>query len=1350
VFAGPDPETQVLSDTAGLIFRSTFIDSNSNLWNFAASFSVTNSDNALSCSYSAVCTGVTDVKRYYGPLFYVGEGSFGAHKNEALFPAMDWQLEGERSSNPMDGLPPYQDKTVPPPFSVGVPMMVIREGDNSIGIIWDPKDAWTDVTATPTTTMPTAKFATPNFLENQDNHYLAIMAPAVPWYIPRNEDPGYLDGVTLQTFTLPANTAMNIKVKIPMIANSNSVLDMMDKWFEAYGGIPDTPALPLGTYDLQLDFCADAFTSTMWDTPSQGWFANKPNAWAPGPDPVVRTLLYFRAITTSDPARKVNIMSQVNRSGAAQVSGYQTLDQCLRLGRVEEAVQNAENQAYGIISSQYEDGGWRWYPTGKYTQLWWKPSVSGTNTENLRTILRIARILKNDQIKTAGLKGLEFLDNNFGPGNYPLDPIPRGAQVWEVPQHCPDGYAAGLAAQCYIEGYRLTGDTLYLQKAVYWAKALLPFNVFWTNPNRAKLLYSHYPIMGTTWYNLSKWWEWTVQWCGMAGVKPLYYLKDLDSTYPWYKIVDGITIAGMRLQYNTPDYGCYPDGFSQPKDADAYYWSLGPHDQFRNIFMMLGFDIEVQTAILQFDTLTLNISAGSRFETASMNGDTLAVTTNWVAGETAFLLVAGIGEPAAVFKKTQRLYSCSNLDAAAEGWKYDRDKGFLYVKLNYDTPSITVYVTGAKEWTQEISPYNSRLVINKREVLAGVQDCTVTVYVKDNAGNPMPGKKITVYTGRGPAYDAVSYPGGNATDTDGVCVAHIFSDSPGYDSVTAMLEEKQENCQNVILNPSFENGTTLPENWYLIPAQSCSWSWDTTPFSGSRSIMNTTAGSGDNYAIAAWGSKLWHYAEPGMKIWFSGYIKTQLVLDPPGAASAHIGWVVNGTPVSDIEIISLTGLNAWTRWETVSVVPAGMNGFGVACYNNAIGFAWFDDVYAYVLPVITYNLVSNGSFEAGSTEWGFSANTGSWTRDLRDSRSGIASIKHTCTSSADNYAEQTFRQGMSYPYNVTYPVSPYETLLASMYMKTQLSSGNACIRIIWFNGSSVVSDVQYAGISGTNDWTYRPASITVPWNANGLMFRCQNAGVGTAWFDDCALQYVPNLSFEEVSASSIVFTSSPFSISTVQSSNTITAEVRDQFGSVVTEWSKPVYLRSTSQQGKFSVSRAVWSDTSVISPLLGRTSFFYKDSRGGNPGITATTQAISGTQTETVVMPVITVQKLQRNCTDSFLTTAPIVAKGGETVEWTVIITNTGVETAIDVIVTDSEVFDTGRYYTGNFVGMDTVVAGYNSVDSWTYTLDPAYIIWQSWGSSPVPDENVKGLRWKINTLGINDARAVRFRSRIK
>jgi len=319
-----------------------------------------------------------------------------------------------------------------------------------------------------------------------------------------------------------------------------------------------------------------------------------------------------------------------------------------------------------------------------------------------------------------------------------------------------------------------------------------------------------------------------------------------------------------------------------------------------------------------------------------------------------------------------------------------------------------------------------------------------------------------------------------------------------------------------------------------------------------------------------------------------------------------------------------------------------------------------------------------------------------------------------------------------------------------MYMKTQLSSGNACIRIIWFNGSSVVSDVQYAGISGTNDWTYRSANITVPWNANGLMFRCQNAGAGTAWFDDCSLQYIPNLSFEEVSASSIVFTSSPFSISTVQASNTITAEVRDKLGSVVQEWGKPVRISSTSLQGKFSVSRSAWADTTVISPSLGKASFFYKDLRGGNPSIAVTTQAISGTQTETVVMPVITVQKLQRNCTDSLLTTAPIVAVGGETVEWTVIITNTGAETAIDVIVTDSEVFDTGRYHTGNFVGMDTVVAGYNSVDSWAYTLDPAYIIWQSWGRVPSAGENVKGLKWKINALGINDSRAVRFRSRIK
>ncbi|PIZ18302.1 hypothetical protein COY52_00170, partial [Candidatus Desantisbacteria bacterium CG_4_10_14_0_8_um_filter_48_22] len=89
-------------------------------------------------------------------------------------------------------------------------------------------------------------------------------------------------------------------------------------------------------------------------------------------------------------------------------------------------------------------------------------------------------------------------------------------------------------------------------------------------------------------------------------------------------------------------------------------------------------------------------------------------------------------------------------------------------------------------------------------------------------------------------------------------------------------------------------------------------------------------------------------------------------------------------------------------------------------------------------------------------------------------------------------------------------------------------------------------------------------------------------------------------------------------------------------------------------------------------------------------------------------------------------------------------ILNTGTESASGVVITDTVVFDTLYFTALEFISMDTLSAA----DSWAFARD-IDTNWQAWGIQP-GIENVKGLRWLINTIFPGEARVVKFRVKIK
>jgi hypothetical protein len=133
---------------------------------------------------------------------------------------------------------------------------------------------------------------------------------------------------------------------------------------------------------------------------------------------------------------------------------------------------------------------------------------------------------------------------------------PEGGDYWETPLHSPNLLAAGHAAIAYYLGYRAFDDPRYLDKAIHWIRALLPFTHLW-QPLDKPMLYDTKPcITASDWY-LTSWiqnhvqWEalLTFAWSAQLGID----WGQIDPEVDWHRYQKGITVAALRWMVDHND-----------------------------------------------------------------------------------------------------------------------------------------------------------------------------------------------------------------------------------------------------------------------------------------------------------------------------------------------------------------------------------------------------------------------------------------------------------------------------------------------------------------------------------------------------------------------------------------------------------------------------------------------------------------------------------------------------------------------------------------------------------------------------------------------------------------------------
>lgn len=637
-------------------------------------------ENRLRCTGRIVAEVNAHLYRFRFPDWRVGDGSFGAAKDEALLPGLEYLLGEEASSSAVNTAPPHDARFAPDPYKITAPVMAIRWRNYLVSMEWEPTQGWSGVLRA-----PNVLFASPNFLEGGANHRLALWVPSIPRWADEN---------TLQArepFRLLKGESALLQATLTVRTDARDVVEAMGQYLRRVG-MPQPPA------PQRNDFAAMQLTVqgllNAYDPAQRAWQHTDTGPVSYDPQVALGLWALGHRMFPED-ARRRQAIEQVRAAVDACPNGQHGLEAAFYVGGLPSALAMAERKIDALIQAQREDGSWAWQPETPRHAILGKAgeSASGWTGQRAAQIGRYATMTLQPRARESLLRSLRFLSQQRRP---------EGAQTWELPLHVPDLLAAPYAIDAFLHAHALTGDPDWLAQARLWALRGTPFIYLWHTPDKPIMRGASIPAFGATWLDHQPWFGVAVQWNGLVYARALYRLAPLDSEYDWKRLADTITLCAVQQQEWVSDRranreGYYPDAFNIPRNTEEYTWDLNPRLIAPCIAQRLGFAIEPLTQIVRAEGRTLACTAPG-LQTASLENGVLRVQVIAPASDlpALYLLVAGMRAPSAVRLNGIELPRVDDMDALLwqlesprSGWALH--EGYLLVRL-VGAPAATVEV----------------------------------------------------------------------------------------------------------------------------------------------------------------------------------------------------------------------------------------------------------------------------------------------------------------------------------------------------------------------------------------------------------------------------------------------------------------------------------------------------------------------------------------------------------------------------------------------------------------------------------------------------------------------------------
>jgi len=614
------------------------------------------------------------LRAFTSPRLLVGDGAFGAERDEALFPGLEYLEKGERSSSKLDYHTDEYLRTVPHPKKITLPLIALTHGKQLLMLHWnDPQPQGDGVLA------PSVGFASPNFVDGQNNHLIALFWPSVPDAVAENEwearKPVLLDAGERLTLSYELDT---------WDAGPGHVTDILPVLLaNVYRYWPPHGPEPPRDYDAERALCRTAYMDVVWREKERGWNHALPasgSQWAPFPYPFVLQFLEAeRPEMTSGPER--NRLNRIIEQAAARhwelAGGRPNAEDYYFVGEhTLGCVAAREAQTRSLIRQQRQDGSWGFRPADeKRAELGEKGQAEvGIVADSAIPILQYALMTGDREAEAAGLKALEHMKRYV---------IPRAAQVWEIPVHTPDIMGSARAATAYRLGFALTGKKEYLERREYWLTTGLPFVYFWGHPKWPYWQGATIPVFGATHFRAPNWEGLPVQWCGLVYAEEVLRRAD-SAANPVFTLGRRILTSAMWQQPTEGDYrGLLPDSYPfAAKQGNPPF--INPEHILRALWVGRGFDFRVNSVVVPRGAdRSVRVSALARISTAALAADNIVHTTLSAVRNVPFgVLICGVAtSPENVVWQGKSVPNRAKLERNENGWRHLSDREWVLVNL---------------------------------------------------------------------------------------------------------------------------------------------------------------------------------------------------------------------------------------------------------------------------------------------------------------------------------------------------------------------------------------------------------------------------------------------------------------------------------------------------------------------------------------------------------------------------------------------------------------------------------------------------------------------------------------------